>query len=83
MNTNSNDEIDLIDLLKKLYNSRKLIIRIYMFGFGRKELKEYNYSAEEMAKFNFAKLTTDNGFIWLKLFNEENYNHIICSFKLS
>jgi len=28
MNTNSNDEIDLIDLLKKLYNSRKLIIYI-------------------------------------------------------
>jgi uncharacterized protein involved in exopolysaccharide biosynthesis len=26
MNTNSNDEIDLIDLLKKLYKSRKLII---------------------------------------------------------
>ena len=28
MNANSNDEIDLIDLLKKLYNSRKLIIYI-------------------------------------------------------
>ncbi len=28
MNTYSNDEIDLIDLLKKLYNSRKLIIYI-------------------------------------------------------
>ena len=28
MNTNSNDEIDLIDLLKKLYNSRKLIVYI-------------------------------------------------------
>ena len=28
MNTNSNDEIDLIDLLKKLYKSRKLIIYI-------------------------------------------------------
>ena len=28
MNTNSNDEIDLIDLLKKLYYSRKLIIYI-------------------------------------------------------
>ena len=28
MNTNSNDEIDLIDLIKKLYKSRKLIIYI-------------------------------------------------------
>ena len=28
MNTNSNDEIDLIDFLKILYKSRKLIIYI-------------------------------------------------------
>ncbi len=41
-----------------------------MFGF-KKELKEYNYSKEELSKFNYAKITTDNGIIWIKLFNEE------------
>lgn len=47
-----------------------------MFGFGRKELKEYNYSKDELAKFNYAKITTDNGVIWLKLFNEETPNTV-------
>ena len=41
-----------------------------MFG-RKKELKEYNYSKEELAKFAYAKITTDNGVIWIKLFNEE------------
>lgn len=41
-----------------------------MFGFS-KDLKEYNYSKEELAQFNYAKFTTDNGVIWLKLFNQE------------
>jgi peptidyl-prolyl cis-trans isomerase B (cyclophilin B) len=40
-----------------------------MFGFKR-ELKEYNYSKEELSKFNYAKITTEKGVIWIKLFNE-------------
>ena len=46
-----------------------------MFGF-KKELKEYNYSQEELSKFNFAKITTDNGIIWIKLFNQETPNTV-------
>jgi peptidyl-prolyl cis-trans isomerase B (cyclophilin B) len=42
-----------------------------VFGFGKKEIKEYNYSKEELSKFNYAKITTENGVIWVKLFNEE------------
>jgi peptidyl-prolyl cis-trans isomerase B (cyclophilin B) len=38
--------------------------------FGRK-LKEYNIPKEELEKFNYAKVTTDSGVIWLKLFNKE------------
>jgi len=47
-----------------------------MFGFGRKELKTYDYSKEELSKFNYAKVTTPNGEIWLKLFNEETPNTV-------
>ncbi|AXH10579.1 peptidylprolyl isomerase [Malaciobacter halophilus] len=46
-----------------------------MFGFS-KELKEYNYSQEEMDSFNYAKITTDKGTIWLKLFNHETPNTV-------
>lgn len=46
-----------------------------MFGF-KKELKEYNYSQEELSKYNFAKITTDNGIIWIKLFNQETPNTV-------
>ena len=35
--------------------------------FGRKELKEYNLSEDELAKLQYAKVTTSNGVIWLKL----------------
>lgn len=42
-----------------------------MFGFGKRELKEYNLSKDELSKFKYAKLTTENGVIWLKLFYEE------------
>ena len=47
-----------------------------MFGFGRKELKEYKYSKEELSKFNYAKITTDKGIIFIKLFNEETPNTV-------
>lgn len=41
-----------------------------MFGF-KKELKKYNLTQEELAKFGYAKITTDKGVIWIKLFNQE------------
>ncbi len=47
-----------------------------MFGFGRKELKTYDYSKEELSKFKYAKVSTPNGEIWLKLFYEETPNTV-------
>lgn len=41
-----------------------------MFGFGKK-LKEYNLPKEELDKLNFAKITTDNGVVWIELFKNE------------
>jgi peptidyl-prolyl cis-trans isomerase B (cyclophilin B) len=38
-----------------------------MFGFNRPELKEYSLSNDELAKLQYAKVTTTNGTIWLKL----------------
>ncbi len=38
-----------------------------MFG---KKLKTYNLSTEELAKLQYAKVTSDNGTIWLKLYPE-------------
>ncbi len=46
-----------------------------MFGF-RKELKEYNYSKEELEKFKYAKITTENGIIWINLFYNETPNTV-------
>ncbi len=46
-----------------------------MFGF-KKELKKYEYSQEELSKFQYAKVTTDNGVIWVKLFNQETPNTV-------
>lgn len=43
---------------------------------SRQELKEYNYSKEELAKFAYAKITTDKGIIWIKLFSEETPNTV-------
>jgi len=40
-----------------------------MFG-SSKELKEYSYSQEELEKFQYAKITTVKGVIWIKLFVE-------------
>ena len=47
-----------------------------MFGYGKKELKNYEYTAEELAKFQYAKITTDKGVIWIKLFNKETPNTV-------
>lgn len=43
---------------------------------SRQELKEYNYSKEELAKFAYAKIATDKGIIRIKLFNEETPNTV-------
>lgn len=45
--------------------------------FGRsKDLKVYNYSQEELNKFQYAKFTTTNGVIWIKLFVDEVANTV-------
>ena len=41
-----------------------------MFGL-KKEIKEYDLSKEELSKFNYAKITTEKGIIFIKLFSEE------------
>ncbi len=46
-----------------------------MFG-RRQELKTYHYSAEEMARFQWAKMTTSKGVMWLKLYGEETPNTV-------
>jgi len=44
-----------------------------MFG---KKLKNYDYTAEELAKFKYAKFTTSKGVIVIKLFNDEVANTV-------
>jgi len=45
--------------------------------FGRNtELKTYNYTKEELSKFQYAKFTTTNGTIWVKLTPEYTPNTV-------
>lgn len=44
--------------------------------FGRKELKEYNLSEEELNKLQWAKMSTAKGDIWLKLYPDETPNTV-------
>jgi len=44
--------------------------------FGRTQLKEYNISAEESLKQQYAKVDTAKGNIWIKLFPEEAPNTV-------
>lgn len=45
--------------------------------FGRStELKTFDFSAEEMASFQWAKMTTNKGVMWLKLYNDETPNTV-------
>jgi peptidyl-prolyl cis-trans isomerase A (cyclophilin A)/peptidyl-prolyl cis-trans isomerase B (cyclophilin B) len=37
--------------------------------FGRKELKTYTPTAEELASYQWAKMTTVKGVMWIKLYN--------------
>jgi peptidyl-prolyl cis-trans isomerase B (cyclophilin B) len=39
-------------------------------------LKVYNYTKEELAKFQYAKLTTTNGIIWIKLTPDTTSNTV-------
>ncbi len=47
-----------------------------MFGFEKKELKEYDLNSLELDKFNYAKVTTSKGVIWLRLFNDTTKNTV-------
>lgn len=44
--------------------------------FGRTELKDYNISAEESLKQQYAKVSTSKGDIWIKLFPDEAPNTV-------
>ncbi len=44
--------------------------------FGRTELKDYNISAEESLKQQWAKVSTSKGDIWIKLYPEEAPNTV-------
>ena len=44
--------------------------------FGRKELKTYDLSEEEIAKFQWAKVTTPKGVMYIKLFGDEAPNTV-------
>jgi len=44
--------------------------------FGRKQLKDYDISAEESLKQQYAKVSTNKGDIWLKLFPDEAPNTV-------
>ena len=39
-------------------------------------LKTYDFSTEEMASFQWAKMTTSKGVMWIKLYNEETPNTV-------
>ncbi|RXK11757.1 peptidylprolyl isomerase [Halarcobacter mediterraneus] len=47
-----------------------------MFGFGKNELKEYDYSNDELSKFKYAIIDTDKGIINIKLFYKETPNTV-------
>jgi len=44
--------------------------------FGRQKLKNYDLSADELSKLQYAKFTTGKGVIWLKLFPDEAPNTV-------
>ena len=43
---------------------------------ANKELKTYDLTADELAKLQWAKITTDKGVIWIKLYPEEVPNTV-------
>jgi len=47
-----------------------------MFGYGRPELKEYDLTQEEINKFQWAKISTSKGDMWVKLYPKETPNTV-------
>ena len=47
-----------------------------MFGFSKKELKKYELSQEELDKLQYAKFTTENGELWVKLTPQNTPNTV-------
>ena len=47
-----------------------------MFGFGNEDLKKYDVSAEELKSYQYAKFTTTNGVVWIKLTPENTPNTV-------
>lgn len=53
-----------------------------MSFFGNKELKKYDLTEDELHKLQWAKLTTEKGIIWIKLYPDEapntvaNFSHL-------
>ncbi|MEA3353960.1 MAG: peptidylprolyl isomerase [Campylobacterota bacterium] len=47
-----------------------------MFGFGKKDLKEYELTQDELAKCQYAKFTVTSGTIWIKLTPETTPNTV-------
>ena len=47
-----------------------------MFGYGRPELKEYDLTQEEINKFQWAKISTSKGNMWVKLYPKETPNTV-------
>jgi peptidyl-prolyl cis-trans isomerase B (cyclophilin B) len=48
----------------------------FQMGFFSKDLKSYDLSTEELAKLQWAKITTNKGVMWIKLYPEETPNTI-------
>lgn len=44
--------------------------------FGKKTMKTYDYTAEEIAAFAWAKMTTNKGVMWIKLYGDETPNTV-------
>ncbi len=44
--------------------------------FGKKELKTFDYSADEMAEFAWVKMETEKGVMWIKLYGDETPNTV-------
>jgi cyclophilin family peptidyl-prolyl cis-trans isomerase len=47
-----------------------------MFNFGRKELKKYDLSKEELDKLQYAQIETEKGDIWIKLTPQNTPNTV-------
>jgi cyclophilin family peptidyl-prolyl cis-trans isomerase len=56
----------LLNIIKKFFKGLNL----------RGKLKNYNLPEDELKKLNYAKVTTNKGVIWLKLFNDEVPNTV-------